>query len=258
MVNETPGLAERFGVSTEASAGGKVTAVSRPIVNQVEKGSDAVNGLINILSYDLATTKAEELAARGFQVYVLDESHYIKSRTAKRVQSLLPVIGKAKRVILLSGTPTLSRPSELFPQVHLLRRDVFGSFHPFGERYCAGKKERFGWNFEGHSNLEELNIVLETLCMIRRTKDEVLTELPPKTRERIVLKMSPEQLSLIEKGIRNFCAIEAKKDLDPISRKAAFMTLWREVGRVKLPSIIEYVNDLLEAGEKFLVFCHHM
>lgn len=149
LVEQTEGFARHFGVGAD-----------RPIVNQVEKGVDSVNGLINILSYDLATSKAEELAARQFQVYVLDESHYIKSRTAKRVQSLLPVIGKAKRVILLSGTPTLSRPSELFSQVHLLRRDVFGSFHAFGERYCAGKKERFGWNFDGHSNLDELNIVL--------------------------------------------------------------------------------------------------
>ena len=227
----------------------------------MEKGSDIVNGLINILSYDLATAKAEELGARQFQVYVLDESHYIKSRTAKRVQALLPVIGRAKRVILLSGTPTLSRPSELFSQVHLLRRDVFGSFHPFGERYCAAKKERFGWNFDGHSNLEELNIVLETLCMIRRTKDEVLTELPPKTRERIVLKMSPEQIQLLEKGIADFRLIDQDKTVDPITKKSAFMTLWREAGKIKLPSIIEFVNDLLDAAdeeEKLIIFAHHM
>lgn len=99
-----------------------------------QKGTDLLDGLINIVSYDLASTKEEELASRNFQVCLLDESHYIKSRTAKRVQVLLPILSKSKRIILLTGTPSLSRPAEIFTQVHLLRRDVFSNFHNFGER----------------------------------------------------------------------------------------------------------------------------
>lgn len=155
----------------------------------------------------------------------------------------------------MSGTPSLNKPSELFPQVHLLRRDVFSTFHAFGDRYCDAKRDRFGWSYDGHSNLQELNIVLETLCMIRRTKSEVL-ELPPKTRERVSLKMTAEQLELIQKGVDHFRKIEAQ-DKDPVTVKSAFMTLWRDVGKIKLPSIIEYINDLLEQEEKFLVFFHH-
>lgn len=96
--------------------------------------------------------------------------------------------------------------------------------------------------------------------MIRRTKDEVLTELPPKTRERITLKMSTEQRQLLEKGIAEFCAIDKDKTVDPITKKSAFMTLWRECGKIKLPSVIEYVNDVIDASdeeEKLIIFAHH-
>lgn len=232
------------------------------LVREVQTGKDSLDALVNIISYDLAgdEKKSRELAARNFQVCLLDESHNLKSRAAKRVKVLLPIIGKAKRIILLSGTPSLNRPAEIFPQMHMLRRDVFSSFHAFGERYCAAKKERFGWNYDGHSNLQELNVVLTTLCMIRRTKDEVLADLPPKHRERVVLTLTDEQRHLVEKGVENLRQVESQKNTDPAfshARQAAFMTLWREIGKVKLPSVIEYIHGLLEQGTKFVLFAHH-
>lgn len=48
-----------------------------------------------------------------FGVVVCDESHYIKTPSASRTQALLPVLASARRVIMLSGTPALSRPIEV-------------------------------------------------------------------------------------------------------------------------------------------------
>lgn len=226
---------------------------------KVKDGRDPLDACVNILSYDMATSKADEIGAKNFKVILLDESHFIKGRTTNRAKTLLPHLGKAKRIILLTGTPSLSRPSEIFTQVNLLRRDVFSNFHNFGERYCEAKRNRFGWSYDGAANLDELNVVLETLCMICRKKNEVLSELPPKTRERVLLTMSPEQLLVVEKSLNHLREIEKKKDtVDPITRKAAFMSLWRDVGTAKIPSTIEYINQMLENDhEKFLVFSHH-
>lgn len=52
----------------------------------------------------------------------------------------------------------------------------------FGIRYCDGQKDKFGWNFEGSSNMEELKLVLQERFMIRRLKSEVITQLPSKVR----------------------------------------------------------------------------
>lgn len=242
-------------------------------VRCVNKGSDPVDGLVNVISYDMAGSdvKAAELKQRNIQVYLLDESHKIKSRTAKRVVNLLPVLARSKRLILLTGTPSLNRPSEIFPQIHLLRRDVFSSFHTFGERYCAARKERFGWVYDGHSNLTELNSVLETLCMIRRTKADVqdTAVLPPKHREKVMVKLQPAQLAIIQRGVEELKKAEQSGRMVGAfsrgkgqkaaveERKAAFMALWREIGRVKIPSVIEYCAGLLDQGEKFVLFAHH-
>ena len=78
---------------------------------------------------------------------ICDESHYLKSLTAKRTRALLPILKRAKHCILLSGTPALSRPIELYNQISVLS-DKFGSYHDFGVRYAKAKKGRFGWEYK--------------------------------------------------------------------------------------------------------------
>lgn len=230
------------------------------LVKCIRKGTDAMDAQVNVISYDLAAAKETELQARNFQVVVADESHALKSRTAKRTQVLLPVLSRCKRVILMSGTPALSRPSELFTQLFLLRRDVFHNFHEFGVRYCAAKKEHFGWNYDGSGNLDELHKVLEATCMIRRRKGEVLQDLPIKTREKISVQLTAEQLEVVEKSIKHLRDVTAKaKDafVDQTTQQAAFLSVVRDVGKAKIPSTIEYLSALLDEGEKVVVFSHH-
>lgn len=72
---------------------------------------------MTVLGYGLLTTDAETLIgalnSQNFRVVIVDESHYMKSRTAARSQILLPLVQKARRAILLTGTPALGRPEEV-------------------------------------------------------------------------------------------------------------------------------------------------
>ena len=120
----------------------------------------------------------------------------------------MSVSARSKRLILLSGTPALSRPEELYSQLELLERKPFSglvelaavklwnlyvlfkifkknknrTFHAFGLRYCAAKETNFGWNYSGASNMQELQLILEEKYMIRRLKTDVLSQLPSKQR----------------------------------------------------------------------------
>ena len=69
---------------------------------------------------------------------VQDESHFLKSAKAKRTQAMLPLLQAAARAILLSGTPALSRPMELFTQVQAIHPKLFPNLIAYGRRYCAG------------------------------------------------------------------------------------------------------------------------
>ena len=56
-----------------------------------------------------------------FKAIIVDESHVLKSKTTKRTQAVLPLLKAARRCLLLSGTPALARPAELWPQLSALR-----------------------------------------------------------------------------------------------------------------------------------------
>jgi SWI/SNF-related matrix-associated actin-dependent regulator of chromatin subfamily A-like protein 1 len=52
---------------------------------------------------------------------------------------LVPILQGSKRCILISGTPMLSRPVELYNLLNILRPDVFSKFSDYSQRYCAPK-----------------------------------------------------------------------------------------------------------------------
>lgn len=87
-------------------------------------------------SYHMATLLEPFLTTKIFNVVIVDESHFLKNYNAKRTKFIVPILHRAKRVILLSGTPVLSKPAEIFTQLSALRPDIFSSFRAFAERYC--------------------------------------------------------------------------------------------------------------------------
>ncbi|KAF7477596.1 Hypothetical predicted protein [Marmota monax] len=147
---------------------------------------------VTVLGYGLLTTDAltliDALNNQNFKVVIVDESHYMKSRTATRTKILLPVVQKSRRAILLTGTPALGRPEELFMQIEALFPQKFGTWTDYAKRYCNARIRYFGkrpqWDYRGASNLKELHHLLNDI-MIRRLKTEVLTQLPPKIRQHI-------------------------------------------------------------------------
>lgn len=119
----------------------------------------------------------------NYSSYVFDESHSAKNGKAKRTraaQKIAKSVSPGGAVLLLTGTPITNRPAEFAPQLKLIDQlGQFGGEWPFYKRYAAAHKDRWGqWNLSGASNLEELNQRLRSSCYIRRTKKEVLEDLP--------------------------------------------------------------------------------
>lgn len=65
-----------------------------------------------------------------------------------------------KRIILISGTPVLSRPMEIYNLIRILRPDVCPKFKEFADRYCNPKAGRFGIDYSGSNCTLELHNVL--------------------------------------------------------------------------------------------------
>ncbi|XP_060081169.1 SWI/SNF-related matrix-associated actin-dependent regulator of chromatin subfamily A-like protein 1 isoform X2 [Ylistrum balloti] len=208
---------------------------------------------INIFSYDLMAKKVEHLKKQHFRVIIMDECHLLKNFKTARCKAALPLLQNSHRVILLSGTPALSRPSELYTCIQAVCPFLI-KFHDFGVRYCDGKKMPFGWDFSGSSNMNELQIVLEEKIMIRRLKKDVLKQLPAKMRQMVVL--DPNSIK-INKEMKTDCKAMNVKGLKGVERRGVLLEYFHHTGAAKIPAIRDYVVDLIETDKKFLIFAHH-
>ncbi|NWU78451.1 ZRAB3 endonuclease, partial [Onychorhynchus coronatus] len=226
---------------------------------------------VTILGYGLLTSDAQTLIdtlyRQNFKVVVVDESHYMKSRNATRSKILLPIVQKALRAVLLTGTPALGRPEELFMQIEALFPGRFGTWSEYAKKYCNARVRFFGkraqWDCRGASNLEELHQLLSAI-MIRRLKNDVLTQLPPKVRQRI-------PFDLPQAAAKNLNATFAEweklmRNLNPDATESHFSEvmnlitrMYKETAIAKAGAVKDYIKMMLENDKlKFLVFAHHL
>ena len=94
-----------------------------------------------IISYDL--THRRELGK--FNVLILDESHYVKNKNAKRTKAIMKMAKQMKHVFLLTGTPAPNKPVELWSQLYMLMPKVIGNYTSFTRRYCGAKQSPLGY-----------------------------------------------------------------------------------------------------------------
>lgn len=253
----------------------------------VWKKSDGISKLARgvIISYDLAKMMGDEIEERQFRVIVCDEAHYLKSVESVRTSKLIPILQKAKRLVLLTGTPALARPIELYPLLSAIRPDAF-PFHDikeYGLRYCAPEFNRHSKRLEykGCDNAEELNFVLSHL-MIRRLKRDVLAELPSKIRQVYDIKGSASEVKEIKDMMKKI-EKETGKDLNQILEQritgeigqggskgaggggdsfanmlSVTSKIYEITARAKIAGVTEFLRDLSESNIKIIIFAHHV
>ncbi|XP_059444119.1 uncharacterized protein LOC132176025 [Corylus avellana] len=233
------------------------------VVPSNTKGSIHLDGLFNIISYDVVPKLQNLLMALEFKVVIADESHFLKNAQAKRTTAALPVIKKAQYVILLSGTPALSRPIELFKQLEALYPDVYKNVHEYGSRYCKGGI--FGV-YQGASNHEELHNLMKATLMIRRLKKDVLSELPVKRRQQVFLDLAEKDMKQVNalfreleviKGKIKACKSQEEVESLKFAEKNLINKIYTDSAEAKIPAVLDYLGTVIEAGCKFLIFAHH-
>lgn len=233
-----------------------------------------------IINYDILPRHIDILTSVDWDLLVADECHYLKNPKAKRTMALKSI--KAKKRILMTGTPIVNRPKELFELVNYLDPALFPKFFSFAKKYCAAHETKWGWDFSGASNLDELHSILRSRLMVRRLKKDVLTELPPKQRQMIVIPRTKlEKLITAEREAyeKNREALEslrievelAKASDDPEVYKNAVKKMktgygvsFSEMSEVrhrialaKVPFIIDHITEILNNEEKIVVMAHH-
>lgn len=227
---------------------------------QLVEGLEANDVLL--VSYSMLQIEVELLTGVQWETIILDEAQMIKNISAKRARAAMGLKGKFRMVT--TGTPLENHLSELWTIFRFLNPGLLGSKKSFNTRFASA--------IERNQDTETLECLKKLLSpfMLRRTKGEVLKELPPRTE--IVLDV---ELSSGEKALYEATRREALKRLSSplmkggerrLSALAEIMRLRRvccnprlvvpetEVLSSKLQLFGEVVEELLENKHKALVF----
>lgn len=226
---------------------------------------------------------AWEPILKNLNGYVFDESQMAKSHQAQRTKAAVKIAKSAPAdgiVLCLTGTPITNRPAEFASQLEILGRlRDFGGRQNFWVRYCNGFKDRWGrWNISGASHLEELNDKLRATCYVRRTKSQVMKDLPPILENRILVVGDDRvmrEYAQAEADIARYLAeraAEIARELGTNPRSAAVQarmkaesaehlvriaTLRRLAAQAKMGAVTEWAESLLNDGQKVVLAAHH-
>lgn len=186
---------------------------------------------------------------------VMDESHKLKNPGALRTKIALRLSTGKQYRFLLTGTPVVNKPIDLFPQLAILGQlDHFGGKKSYIDRYCDG-----GY---GAGNLKELNWKLASTCYFRRQKNDVLKDLPEKVRSTITCEISTrKEYDFAYKEFQSWLEFSGCSDKD-IARKlrAEILTKMNVLRGIsakgKIEASKEYIDDIVDSGQKIVVFAN--
>ncbi len=223
----------------------------------VINGDIELNKSIYIINYDILMKHKIELINKKFKIIILDESHYVKNEKTKRTTATVEISTDIPNKILLTGTPVLNRPKELFTQLNIINPGAYPKFITFAFRYCDPQKNEYGYDFSGASNIKELNDRLKTI-MIRRTKEQVLKELPNKRYQTVIVPLSnKKEYQKAHNDFITYLKETQGKEIFSAEHLVRIEALKQLSVKGKMFSVIEHIHNFLESGKKLVIFAHH-
>ena len=213
---------------------------------------------IVITTYGLLSNEEELLVSRTWVTIVLDEAHTIKNRETKMSQSAMKL--KADFRLLLTGTPLQNHVSELWNLMQFANPGLLGSYQDFTARFLLP--------IERDHNKERQRLLkrIITPFLLRRTKSEVLSELPEKTEITLKVDLSPDewafydnirQKALAEMENSTTTAVQALAEITRLRQAACNVRLVEDgldIPSSKMDSFLELVGELHANHHRALVF----
>jgi SWI/SNF-related matrix-associated actin-dependent regulator of chromatin subfamily A-like protein 1 len=190
-----------------------------------------------------------------FKSVIIDELHKLKDPSTRQGKVAKGLTMGKEIIIGLTGTPVVNKPKDLLSQLAIINQlHMFGGWKYFNDRYCQGGT--------GAAFLNELNGKLNNICFFRREKKDVLKDLPDKVREvftcdittRAEYNKAKNDLGAFLKD-QGYSEKQVNKSLNA-EIMVKIGVLKSISARGKLPEAIEHIQEVVDAGEKIVVFIH--
>ena len=212
---------------------------------------------VYIMQYLLLRGWKQILPQLGFRAVIFDEIQELRHAGTEKYSAASLLSDSADRVIGLSGTPIYNRGGEIWNVINILDFHFLGDWESFSREWCTGY---------GRETVQKPDVLGAYLkregMMFRRTKEQVLSQLPPKRRlvqeldwnDSVYASLMAGVLPDLQKWARGDALSPQQKRMleESISLRARQAT-----GAAKAPYVCAFVRALLEGGEKVLLFAHH-
>ena len=217
---------------------------------------------ILIITYGILQSEEAQLTKIDWATVVLDEAHIIKNNNTKTSKAAMNI--QARFRLLLTGTPIQNHLGELWNLFNFINPGLLGTLQQFNERFVTPALKYGGSTEKAHLKK------LISPFILRRTKSNVLDELPPKTEITQLIELSADEMAFYEALRRN--AIETIESSEGPTGQQHLKAL-AEITKLRLaccnPSLVnknielpssklnafsDIVDDLLENNHRALVF----
>lgn len=217
---------------------------------------EAKAGQLILINYGMLGSLADALKSRRWSSMVLDEAQQIKNAGTQRAKLLFQLDGDFR--LALSGTPIENHLGELWSLFTFINPGLLGSLGEF--------KRRFGKAVKDPQHMALLRAVISPF-ILRRLKQQVLTELPDKTEIIHHISLSPEERQLYEATRREVVQQVQSADgralmhvLSGLTRLRRLccspelvMPEWSQTSS-KLDEAMVLLDEAIEGGHRVLVF----
>lgn len=188
-------------------------------------------------------------------VLICDEAHNLKNSKTGKHKKVKSLVWKVKKAWFLTGTPLTNKVDDLLGLLFALGRfnDTFGTIETFVERFHV-KRNHFGYDWKTAKPDKFVPDILSKV-MLRRTREQVLPDLPDITYQTLVIdELSDKlrmQLDIVQEENDQLLALNA---LPPFE---LFSAARYQLANARIPAMIEFVEDCEEQDVPLVVFSAH-
>jgi superfamily II DNA or RNA helicase len=217
-----------------------------------------------VTTYGISRIDIELFKSYLFDYVILDESQNIKNPSSKSYQAVKQL--KSRFKLILSGTPVENSVNDLWTQMSFINPGLLGSQQFFMNEFVTPIEKK-----KDEEKARKLQAIIKPF-VLRRTKEQVATELPPKTEHLFYSKMSDEQASVYEK-VKSLYRNELLKSLEDgtfaqaqmqvlqgliklrqIANHPAMIDEEYEGDSGKFEDVVHTLRNVLDGGHKVLIF----
>ncbi len=222
------------------------------IIESCDKGD------VVISTYGLLVTEIELFTKKVWATIVLDEAHSIKNRDTQTSKGAMQLKGDFR--LILTGTPLQNHLSEIWNLFQFANPGLLGTFQQFTDRFILPVER------DHDTGRQKILKNILTPFILRRTKADVLNELPEKTEITLRIELSDEEKALYD-NIRQTAIANLENDSKNSLRALAEITKLRQAAcnprlvnpKLKLQSskmqaFLNLVAQLRQGGHRALVF----